>query len=433
MRQHTAVGTRPTTRTLAPSEQVAAPARNTIRMTVHCDGQLEHHLLQRAWQMVGAELPGFAATLRNQGDDYLVRLCPERAGLLVRRAGTPEKFGLTGHRALDDLDCVAALEVTSATSHHHLVSLLVRHSVADGRHALHALRRIWQLYTQMAESHAEPALQSPVRARPLEDLLADHTAPQGTSRLLKPPAPPVYQCGAHWNSQHLSGLNHTSIRLSEQNTTRLLSRCAAASLSLHGVLAASLILAIGFGRPDLATIDLTSVIDVRPHLNPQVSAAEGTYILGFSTSQVDLADPVNLEDVARSVLGDIRADLESGAAQRSSVTNAELRSSGAVPTMVSNLGAVAMFDHPDSLTFTDFSAWNEMDLSQPGSRDVLAAYGNMVVGSTFAGRLRVDLFHGRELFPDDWNATQGRHLERLLTDYAAGTSLFPRVAANWEQ
>ncbi|MEU6974052.1 hypothetical protein AB0A71_41320 [Kitasatospora aureofaciens] len=369
--------------------------------------------------MVGHEVPGLAGTLRLSDGEYVFEPRPDRAGLVAHVEGEQPDFPLTAHLTLDELDCVAALETRSTSADDHVVSLLVRHSLADGKHGLHVLSRLWELYTEMAEGSAAPALREPVVAGPLDAALKERTIPRGTPREFGTGSPAVYRTGEEWDGQHLSGLNHGCLRLSKEDTEQLVRRCKAQSLSLHGVLSAAVILSLSRSRTDLQAFDLTSVIDVRRHMEPPMHPIEGTTVLGYSTSTVDVTLHPDVDGIAKLITENLRIDLESGAAQESSVVNAGLENPGAVPTMLSNLGVVPPFPHPDGLVFTDFSAWNEMDLDNPGSPDVLTVYGNMLVASTFGGRLRVDLFHGNEMFPTGWTAAQVRQIEQILTEYAA--------------
>jgi len=407
-------------RTLTPSESVSSPARNTIRLALHCVGPLDLTLLQRAWQLACHEAPGLAGTLRTAGETYVFHPDPGRGGLVRYTDEELAHFRTTAHRTLDELDCVSALEVRSPGRDQHVVSLLVRHSIADGRNALHALSRLWELYTAMAGGNPSPALREPVLAEPLETLYRDRQIPSGTPRQPDPAAPPVYLTGPDWDGQRLSGLRHGTVRLSAQDTELLRRRCSQQAATVHGVLSAAIVLSLSQSRPDLDAFDLTSIVDVRPHVAPPLGPLEGTYALGFSTSHLDMRLHSGIDGIAKVVIENMRADLESGAAQRSSISNADLRSAGAVPTMLSNLGTIPEFAHPDNLIHTDFSAWNEMDLSSAGSPDVLTVYGNMAVAGTFAGRLRMDLFHGNEMFPGDWTQAQVRQIREFLADYLAG-------------
>ncbi|MFF7361721.1 hypothetical protein [Streptomyces sp. NPDC008125] len=406
------------TRVLAPSESVSSPARNTIRMAVHCSGPLAPDILRRAWKLVGHEDPGLAGTLRHLDGAYVFEPSQDRAGLVKQVEEIPDGERLTAHLTLDELDCVAALEICTVGEDSHIVSLLMRHSLADGKHGLHVLDRLWKLYTELTEG-SEPTVLEPIVSGSLEASLGGRRIPKGTRREPEPGAPAVYRSAPDWDGTRLSGLEHGRVRLTTGETEQLVRSCKERSMSLHGVVSAAVLLSLSRSRTDLHRFDLTSVINVRPHMDPPLHPIEGTYILGYSVSTVDVTLYSDVDSIAKAVVDNLRADLQSGAAQTSSVDNAGLQNAGAVPTMLSNLGVVPEFSHPENIVFTDFSAWNEMDLARPGSPDVLAAYGNMLVASTFAGRLGIDLFHGREMFPDGWSAAQVRQITEILTSYAS--------------
>lgn len=406
-------------RPLSPSESVSSPARNTIRLAVHCAGPLNLTLLQRAWQLACFEAPGLAGTIGKTEESYVFYPDSGRGGLIRYTEEELPSFPASAHLTLDELDCVCALEVHSPDRQRHVVSLLTRHSIADGRYGLHALSRLWDLYTAMAGGDQSPARREPVLAAPLEVLYLDHQVPDGTPRQASPLAPPVYLTSPDWDGQRVSRLRHATVRLSARETERLRHRSAQQGMSVHSVLSAAMVLSLSQSRPDLDAFDITSIVDVRPHVVPRLGPLEGTYALGLSTSHLDMRLHSGMEGMAKVIIENLRADIESGAVQRSSVSNAEMSSIGAVPTMLSNLGVVPDFAHPDDLAHTDFSAWNEMDLSNPGSPDVLAVYGNMAVACTFAGRLRVDLFHGEEMFPDGWTQAQARQIREILVGYLA--------------
>jgi phenolphthiocerol/phthiocerol/phthiodiolone dimycocerosyl transferase len=416
-------------RVLAHSESVSAPSRNTMRASVNCTGPLDLALLRRAWEMVGREAPSLAGTLRVSGGDYVFHPEPERAGIVRYVEGGPGDFQLTAHRTLDELNYVSAMEVYSLGRDRHVVSLLARHSIADGRRFVHAMSRLWELYTAMVEGVPEPALRKPILGGPLETVLKDRKIPGGVLREQGPSAPPVYLTGKDWDGRHLSGLHHGTVRLDAENTRLLRHRCRAQRISRHGVLAAAVIMSLSQSRADLTSFDLTSVIDIRPYVDPPIHPLSSTSALGYSTSHVDMRIHPDLGSIAKLIMENLRADLQSGFAQVSSILNSDLQSIGAVPTMLSNLGIVRTFSHPDNLAITDLSGWNEMDLDTPGSPDVLAIYGNMITASTYDGQLRVDLFHGYEMFPCGWTAAQVRQIEHILTAYAAAAQDLPRQPA----
>jgi hypothetical protein len=404
-------------RRLSGSERISSPARNTIRMAVHCTGPLDEARMRRAWEMVGREVPGLAGTLRRSGGDYVFVPLADRAGRLVHADGPATGDELSAHLVLDELDCVAALELAPAGEDAHVVSLLFRHSTADGRHGIEAFSRFWELYTELVEGTHAPAPRDPMHACSLEAALDERTIPDADGRAPDASSPPVYYGERDWDGKQLSGLRHGYLRLERSATDRLIRRCKADSISLHGAIAAAVILSLSESRADLHEFDLTTILDVRPHMDPPMHPLGGTTILGYSTSKVDVASDPDVVSIARIVLGNVQRDISSGSAQLSSVVNAELENGGAAPTTLSNLGVVQPFPHPPGLRFTDFSAWNEMDLANPGSPHVLPIYGNMIVASTFVGRLRLDFFHGHEMFPGGWTGAQVTQVQRILMAY----------------
>ncbi|MGL6234657.1 MAG: phthiocerol/phthiodiolone dimycocerosyl transferase family protein [Segniliparus sp.] len=417
-------------RLLTPSESVSAPARNTIRFAAHCSGNLDIDALQRAWRLVCQENPGLAGAVRlaqDANDRYAFYPDIDRAGLVVCTDIPPQGGNLTAHRTLDDLDAAAALEVATGRNG-HVVSLLMRHSIADGRLGVYALRRIWEIYCDLVESDprrpTDPVAESPTTARPLEELLKEHATPLG------PPCPMPARTHPAGVKKHLvealSGLRHGQFSLCRATTAALLDRCARDSTSVHGILAACALTALARYSDGSHSIALTSVIDVRPHMTPTVRAPEGTYTLGFATTALPAADADDLLLVAERVLSDIGSGLASGAVQRSSIGAATTESALPAPMMLSNLGAIAPFPTPAGLTVDDFSFWNEMDLSNPGGVGLCSVYGNMGYASSYNGRLRVDLFHGVEMFDASWTQNQIKQIESLLHQYALA-SLVPSL------
>ncbi|MEA2231180.1 MAG: phenolphthiocerol/phthiocerol/phthiodiolone dimycocerosyl transferase [Solirubrobacteraceae bacterium] len=373
--------------------------------------------MRLAWEMVGREVPGLGGTIRSSGGDYVFAARADRAGRLIHADGPPTGDELSAHLRLDELDCVAALELAPAGEDAHVVSLLFRHSIADGRHGIYAFSRFWELYTDLVGGNEAPATRDPMHACSLEAALDERTIPNAVARAPDVSSPPIYHGERDWDGKQLSGLCHGHLRLERSATDRLIGRCKADSTSLHGVISAAVILSLSESRADLREFDLTTILDVRPHIEPPMHPLGGTTILGYSTSKLDVVSNPDVVSIARIVLENLERDIRSGSAQASSVVNAELENAGATPTTLSNLGVVPTFAHPPGLRFTDFTAWNEMDITNPGSPHVLPVYGNMIVASSFGGRLRLDFFHGREMFPSDWTSAQVRQVQQILMTY----------------
>lgn len=403
----------PKRRYLSPSESVSTPAHNTMRLAVRCHGNLDLPVLQDAWRTTHREFPGLMGTVRETGNGSLV-FVPNcgRVGLIDYTDIHPDGERLTAHKVLDDFDTAAALQI-STTGTEHTVSLLLRHSIADGRYGIGVMERLWSVYTTLING-GEPTHEAHRVPMPLEILLEERTVPSGQARNLGDSSPAIYLHAPDPSNPNLRGLRHASVRLQEGHTKSLISLSKSTSTSMHSIIAAALVTSMAHVRNQATPIDLASVIDVRPHLIPPANATEVTYGLGVSLSTIPSAALSNMGTIARQITDDIRTDLESGIAQRSSTVNPDLSRRGSVPTMFSNLGRVPKFATPWDLVTSDFSAWNEMDLDNPGSTDLATTYGNMIVASSYGGRLRIDLFHGLGMFEDDWTTRIATGMEDRL-------------------
>lgn len=404
-----------TCRVLSNSESVSLPASNTIRLAVHCTGSLNSEHLKRAWMFVGREAPGLAGTISVREGRYVFHHDPEKAGLVTCKQRHEDD--LKGYLTLDELDAVAAIEICRIADDRHIVSLLVRHAIADGRYCLHAATRMWELYCELSDG-IEPRLHPPILARPLEAILEERGFPQHSRRKPSISPLPVYYCAPMWEGRHLSKLCHSHVLLDRDMTHALSIRCKESSITMHGAIAASLVLSQRQSRTDLQSFSVSSIVDLRSRIEPQMHPIEGTYVLGYSTTEVDMRLYSDIVSIAKLIADNMKMDIQSGAAHESGIANADLQSNGAAPTLLSNLGVVPTFAHPEGLRFTDFTIWNEMNLATPGSSDLLTAYGNMLVAYTFDDRLRIDLFYGKEMFPNRWSETQASQMEHILTEFA---------------
>ncbi|GLZ29078.1 hypothetical protein Lesp02_12680 [Lentzea sp. NBRC 105346] len=239
--------------------------------------------------------------------------------------------------------------------------LTVEHSIADGRAALALFRAILETYTALAEGMEVPVL-PPDHGRSALDGLrhwseADVAAHIEHRRATAADVPRV-------PFDHLpeGGLDLRRLLFAPELTGRLATRAKAEGASLHGLIAAALLLAaraeIG---PVPGPLGLVSTVDLRSRLVPPMAPDALTHCSSWFIDSVEVAEDSDPFELARGIRRRLRAALDTGYPELEMLAlETVVRDPGfsnLVTVNLTNLGRVTSPRLPRGLELTDWSSY----------------------------------------------------------------------------
>lgn len=401
---------------LSDSESISVPARNTIRTSIVCCGALDINNLRSAWQLICSEVQCLAGEIKfsSEHNKYIFQHNQSKGGKV--KLANLNNNNLDGYRLLDKEEAVSILEISYESSNKYRISLLIRHAVGDGQFCVSVMSRLWDFYFKLC--HNEQIELTTINCpKSLEDLLNTHTYQHGIHRKINLNNQAIYFSPEKWNGSFISELTHSYVLFNEEMTNRLYLKCKKDGITIHGAIAACLALSQHMHKKDISAFYINTIIDLRRWFSPKISSLTGGNILGYSVSEIDFRNNTNFINIATLIMKNLQKDIRSGAANESGIVSKNFNNKSIVPTLLSNVGVIPKFKHTDNLYFNDFTIWNEMDISSAGGPSLLAAYGNTVVSYIFDGRLRFDLFYGKEMFPEQWVIEQAITMKKILENY----------------
>ncbi|HFN0790198.1 TPA: hypothetical protein ACHB2C_004354 [Klebsiella variicola subsp. variicola] len=401
---------------LSDSESLSIPARNTIRATVTCHGLLDLNNLMNAWESLCREVQCLAGEITFDCDSnkYLFCHVPSKGGKL--KFSHSNNIDYNGYSLLDDEKTVSLLEIYYDQKYTYKISLLLRHSIGDGRFCIHIMNKLWDYYCMICKGESIEEAET-IYPHSLEYILETHSYNRSSHRKIKINDSPVYFSRDKWDGCFLSKISHTHLLFDKETTNHLAAKCKHDGITLHGAIAASIILSQYSIKKDTTIFYINTIIDLRSRVVPEVLPLSGSNILGYSVSEIDMLMNDNFIDIAKLIIENLHQDIHSGSAHESGLLSKSFDDKNIVPTLLSNIGVVPVFKHTEHISFTDFTIWNEMDLSSAGSTSLLAAYGNMTFAYSFNGCLRIDIFYGCEMFPPLWADKQILAIRKTLLKY----------------
>ncbi|GLZ29659.1 hypothetical protein Lesp02_18490 [Lentzea sp. NBRC 105346] len=370
-----------------------------VNWACHLRGGVDRDLLATAFDHVVATQPVLRTRLSGR-DHLFVGAEPPR---LEVSGVSPQEEAATAF----DGPLVRAALCTSGDE--DVFVLGIEHLVADGRSAFMVLNWIWEAYTALAEGCPAPVPPEAALVSPL-DLLSTvdeaYVAKRRASAVDVAHVPFAPETGSR------TELSRT--RLDERTTGLLAARAKAEGVTMHGVIAAALLLAARAEMPATGAmpLGLFTGVDLRTRLALPANAVVNNGGWFVDTIAVERAgDPLRLAD---GITRRLRAAVDEG------VPELELR--GFAETLVdpgyvrgvtlitSNIGVVTPPRLPAGLEMTDL--WTGMVV--PDRPRPPVEHGPFSANAlTFDGRLHVGILHRPDCF--------GYRQVRRMLDHVAAT------------
>lgn len=359
-------------RPLSPVERLFVAQRSRAVVTVEVEGALDLDALATAWSRLLDVHPtlrsriapldgGFALKLLDEGSrPGLTRLSPD-AQALTTIASAPLPVG----------GPVAALWVAdreqSAT-----VGLTLDHVVTDGHSALALTTALWQAYAAVvaAEPAGPPATAWPAPISDRMPEVSDETVSallaERVQRARSRPVAALPYTAALTSSDDpppagQQPVESARISLSADRTSELAAGARALETSVHGVVAAALMLAVRgeFDGDDARPLGCLSPIDLRSRVEPPVAADVMLAAVSSFPDVLDVAPGTGVAQVG-SLARAVTANLRRVATERSWVAETALLAHAAAhpeilatSVIVSNMGRVSGPPAPAGLRLHD--------------------------------------------------------------------------------
>lgn len=341
------VNTGTTIRPLYPSEAMFAGNRSTVAYSAFGTGTLKIDALTTAFRALLTSYPILSTQVVPAGHGYALQYSPHPPALQIGACTALPRAGFT----IVHPDAVCAIDVAQAGNDFRL-TLLTHHSIADAGAALRYLEVLCAYYTRVVETGSA----GPIRSHPLALSLEQFLAARGYV-IPEAGAPPAQRAETTVDAAVV--FRHGRTRLGREQTTRLFDAARAASLTVHGVACAAVLLAAHSLSPSQGpvTFGLTSSVDLRTRTEAPIAAAQGTVIQGADTAILAVLpddDPLRL---ARAVLDSLAAGLADHTVHQVFLHQPPLRQQCVEnPLMVTNWGPIPTLPLPEGLRVHDFRA-----------------------------------------------------------------------------
>lgn len=390
-------------RALDPSEKLFADVRCTVAYSVIGSGQIDIDSLATALTALQQTYPVLSGQIRAVGDgDYDLLVGPP-APARIRICSAPVDELPVGDDAVVTEDEVCAVEVAQRGNDFRL-TLFTHHSVADGLASIRYLEVLCELYTQVVQFGSTGDLTEHPLPRSVEQLLAangiekqplpnelDLPDPQTL-----PPPPP--------REAVTPDLRRGRVRLTRDQTTALGTLAKQHGLTVHGIVAAAVLLAAHdlTGARGAATFTYMSAVNLRTRLNPPVPPEAGTSVLGVDLAPVSVDPHGDVFGLGRAVLDSIATNLANQSIHQWLLHQWDMREKlyelvrrgypviDANAVIVTNFGALPEFAFPDCVTVHDFrGSFGAATVDERLAANVNVDEMNIIV-TTFKGRLSLD-------------------------------------------
>lgn len=397
----------PISRKLAPSELQYLLGGATVAHNLYGSGRLDAAALSDALDALARKYPLLGGQITGRSLNF-------------RRARRPQlRFEEVHDERVDDyvLGPASALPMRQVCSvrvayagDRFRMTLLLRHAIADARAGLKYLQDLWDLYTCRIESGATPVVAPEPVPPPLEAMLTARGFTPADEQLvdLAQTQNGSVPLGTPWKRHRPE---RGRVRLSREETTALQQAGRANGLTLHGLVCAAALLAEHeLSDEDESTAMLSSFVDLRNRMDPPVSAAGGTNVLGPSDVIVRIANDSNPFSLGSVVLDELRDSLASGHIHRVALRGLDRSVARRVArdfarqvvrtrrlpvhhvSQVTNWGTIPALRTPADVTLDDFRGG--VELAAPAAAAVRmgagTARGHLYFVTSFDGRLSVE-------------------------------------------
>ncbi|GLZ29077.1 hypothetical protein Lesp02_12670 [Lentzea sp. NBRC 105346] len=299
-----------------------------------------------------------------------------------------------------------------------IIAVGVSHSIADGRSVLAIMKEIWRVYTALVEGTEVPIIEADIPESALAGL-AHWTADEVAAHVERRRAEVVRVPHVPFEPAIGDRPEVTRMLIDRDTTARIAAGARAGGTSMHGLIAAALLLA---ARAEIGTCDelgFVSSVDMRPRLVPPLPEDAITPCSGWFFDRVDVhgGDPLM---IARGINERLSLAVSSGVADLDLLAYEQLRVDPGfrdqTTVSMNNLGRIPAPRLPRGLRMTDLRTFVSVaSRFRPDvDRDPLPA---SVL--TFDGRLEISIPHRPDCFGQVQVARILDHVRTTLTGCAA--------------
>lgn len=326
----------------------AAPAQ-----VAEYQGKLDREGLTRAFELLCVKYPVLRGRIRHDGHGYLLYVPPDHYPELVVLDGDVSTLRREANGLWDPARTVAQLILVRRETG-GFVALRADHAIVDGRSWTAMFAELWRLYTDIVNGRdvsVEPGLSLPSSPYELLEQRRGGIQSEPSSGPAATPNLPGY-------FKRLEG----RVRLTEEDTSRLIASARAQKTSVHAFVCGAIVVALRDQgeSSDPTPIVCLSFIDLRNRVTPPVAATESANLLSIHRATVTVPANANPVEIGR----EIKTQLDSASARGELrlINPSKVASSGSETSVrdrfatvgVTNLGAVSRFDQPEELTITDW-------------------------------------------------------------------------------
>ncbi|WP_405987278.1 phthiocerol/phthiodiolone dimycocerosyl transferase family protein [Streptomyces sp. NBC_00872] len=390
-----------TERLLAPHE--AAIAAAGVRVVLHSvvEGELDEGILTQALVHLRACYPLIAGKIvTGEGEGRpLVRVEEAAAGPTLHH-GVDLGKEINAPLAWDR-GPLLRLAVVREPGRTRVVMTLPR-AFVDGMSYLAVHRRLWELYTAVAEGRSLPADPvRPVLGPALDDLLAARFTPQRLrdfvaerARLDAEAPPALLPALAARDGGPGPDMTFaiTGVGADIDQCARLVERARDAGLTLNALVSGVLLTSLRSLFPvqdGPVRMLCTTAADMRRRLSPPLPAEVLQSAATTTSIRLRITDHAHPAEVGQELAAQLRADLESGAAAMELAAFPYMLDQHPPSLVITNVGTIAEPVLPDGLRISD------VRLAPLGHVPMVFA-----VVSRYQGRLAIDLTYSRAWYTD---------------------------------
>ncbi|MGW3988004.1 phthiocerol/phthiodiolone dimycocerosyl transferase family protein [Streptomyces sp. NPDC004830] len=304
-------------RALCPVETLYVGQRSRAVLSCTLRGRVDVAALSAAFDAMTETNPPLRSRIEQDGTAHLLRVLgeDERPRLITRTGEETEAYAAELNRPLPVGGPLSrAVLVSAPDGESHLFVLVVDHTVVDGHSSIALHNALWDRYRALVEGEPAPAGSgSPGWPEPVSRLVPDadaaDTAKYLDARLHDARSHPVelvpYDATA---GEHADGAGQIEVRrltLDVEHTSRLRRRARDAGVSVHALIAATL---LGTARRRLdgdgpRTLGCLSPVDLRSRLSPPLPASALVPAVTTHLQTLDVSGTAEPLDLARTVHG----------------------------------------------------------------------------------------------------------------------------------
>nr|BAH02273.1 putative acyltransferase [Streptomyces platensis] len=326
-------------------------------------GDTNEQLLQRAFASSVAAHPSLRSRISPDGTELVLHpLDDGPPELVVRRAGSWDLDREMRSR-LDRCGPLVRATLLRGAAEDTFI-LHVDHRICDGRSVVALLSAVWRTYAALGEgpmassAHVADSYPAPIETRlghhPEADVLA-YAARRAEQAKRLPPVLLPYLGDPGVEAPEQGEIHVRTLRLTSDETTRLAGSARAAGISVQGLVAAALLIAV---RRALEATDaplslaLASPVDFRHRVTPPL--AEETLVLAAASFYdiVEVSPRADVRTLGRLVYDRLRAGVERGDPEREILAVRHFFENPALlaaSLVLTNLGRVADLVAPPGL------------------------------------------------------------------------------------